>query len=395
MQTRSAVLTEVPGRWEIVDIELDPPRAHEVLVRMVASGLCHSDDHFATGDITVGHLPFCGGHEAAGVVEAVGPGVGALKVGDHIVTSFVPGCGRCRWCASGMQALCDLGASMLAGNQLDGTFRMHLDGQDVAQAGLVSAFSEYTVMPEWSAIKVPDDVPLEVAALLGCAVPTGWGSAVNAAQVQPGDVVIITGIGGIGISAVQGARHAGASRIIAVDPVELKRRSALEFGATDAFSDHDEAADLARSLTNGQGADSEIICVGVIDADHVTAAVSAIRKAGTVVVTAAGSEAPTPVQLGLLELTMFQKRIQGSIYGMMAPSKDVPRLLRLWRNGQLLLEEMLTRTYSLDEINQGYADMHAGLNIRGALTFGEARGVTAAGAAGETLSSTSTAPVRI
>jgi NDMA-dependent alcohol dehydrogenase len=386
VQTRAAVLTEVPGTWEIVDVELDPPGEHEVLVRMVASGLCHSDDHFATGDITVGHLPFCGGHEAAGVVEAVGPGVSGLNVSDHIVTSFVPGCGRCRWCASGMQALCDLGASMLAGNQLDGTFRMHLDGQDVAQAGLVSAFSEYTVMPEWSAIKIPSDVPLEVAALLGCAVPTGWGSAVNAAQVQPGDVVIITGIGGIGISAVQGAKHAGASRIIAVDPVEFKRSSALEFGATDAFADHDEATELARSLTNGQGADSEILCVGVISADHVAAGFSAIRKAGTVVVTAAGSEAPTPVPLGLLELTMFQKRIQGSIYGMMAPSKDVPRLLRLWQNGQLRLEEMLTRTYSLDDINQGYADMHAGLNIRGALTFADSQQGPPEAAGHETLS---------
>jgi|SRR5207302_8470978 len=217
-------------------------------------------------------------------------------------------------------------------------------------------------------------------------VPTGWGSAVNAAQVRPGDVVIITGIGGIGISAVQGAKHAGASRIIAVDPIEFKRRSALEFGATDTFSDHEEAAELGRSLTNGQGADSEIICVGVIGAGDVAAAFSAIRKAGTVVVTAAGSEAPTPVQLGLLELTMFQKRIQGSIYGMMAPSKDVPRLLHLWQNGQLRLEEMLTRTYSLDEINQGYADMHAGLNIRGALTFDAPQRTTPASAAREALS---------
>jgi S-(hydroxymethyl)glutathione dehydrogenase/alcohol dehydrogenase len=367
-------------------VELDPPREHEILVRMVASGLCHSDDHFATGDISVGRLPFCGGHEAAGVVEAIGPGVRGLKVGDHIVTSFVPGCGRCRWCASGMQALCDLGALMLEGYQLDGTFRMHLDGQDVAQAGLVSAFAEYTVMPEWSAIKVPQDVPLEIAALLGCAVPTGWGSAVNAAQIRPGDVVIIVGIGGIGISAVQGAKHAGASRIIAVDPVEFKRTAALEFGATDAFADHAEAAELASSLTNGQGADAAIICVGIIAPEHVSAAFSAIRKGGTVVVTAAGSQTVTAVPLNLLELTMFQKRIQGAIYGMMAPSKDVSRLLGLWQNGQLRLDEMLTRRYSLDDINQGYADMHAGLNIRGTLVFDERGEARAAKAADEAVS---------
>jgi NDMA-dependent alcohol dehydrogenase len=383
METRAALLREVPGKWEIHTVELDPPRDHEVLVRIVAAGLCHSDDHFCTGDITVGHLPFCGGHEAAGVVEAVGPGVRGLKEGDHIVTSFVPGCGRCRWCASGMQALCDNGALMLEGHQLDGTYRMHFEGEDVAQAGLVSTFAEYSVMPEWSCIKIAEDIPLDVAALLGCAVPTGWGSAVNAAQVRPGDVVIIAGIGGIGISAVQGAKHAGASRIIAVDPVAMKRDAALELGATDAFADHDEAAELARSLTNGQGADSAIICVGILSGDNVAAAFSAIRKAGTVVVTAAAPETEVRLPVGLLELTMFQKRIQGSIYGMMSPSKDVPRLLELWQSGQLKLEELITRSYSLDELHQGYADMHAGVNLRGLLSFDEPRTRTSTAAATE------------
>ncbi|HUA46820.1 MAG TPA: NDMA-dependent alcohol dehydrogenase [Solirubrobacteraceae bacterium] len=378
MQTRAAILREVPGKWEVHRVELDPPREHEVLVRIVASGLCHSDDHFATGDIPPGHLPFCGGHEAAGVVEAIGPGVSGLSVGDHIVTSFIPSCGRCRWCVGGQQNLCDNGAAMLVGNQLDGTFRMHLDGQDVGQAGAISTFSEFTVMPELSAIKIPDDVPLEVAALLGCAVPTGWGSAVNAAQVSPGDVVMIVGIGGIGISAVQGARHAGASRIIAVDPVELKRDVALKLGATDAFADHEEAADLARSLTNGQGADAAILCVGIMDGEHVGAAFSAIRKGGTVVVTGAAPHTQNGVPIGLLELTMYQKRIQGSVYGMMSPNWAVPRLLGLWQAGQLRLEEMITRAYALDDINQGYADMHAGLNMRGVLSFEKPHSSTAA-----------------
>jgi Zn-dependent alcohol dehydrogenase len=196
-------------------VELDEPREHEVLVRMGAAGLCHSDDHFATGDIPVGHLPFCGGHEGAGVIEAVGPGVRGLAVGDHVVTSFIPSCGRCRWCASGQQNLCDNGALMLEGCQLDGSFRMHLDGHDVGRAGLVSTFADYSVMPEWSCIKIPEDVPLDIAALLGCGVPTGWGSAVNAAAVSPGDVVIVMGVGGIGVNAVQArampARH-GSSR---------------------------------------------------------------------------------------------------------------------------------------------------------------------------------------
>jgi len=371
VETRAALLREVPGEWEVHTVQLDAPRDHEVLVRVVATGLCHSDDHFATGDITVGHLPFCGGHEAAGIVEEVGPGVRGLSVGDQIVTSFIPGCGRCRWCASGQQNLCDNGALMLTGTQLDGTFRMHLDKEDIGQAGLISTFAEYSVMPEASCIKIPADIPAQVAALLGCAVPTGWGSAVNAAQVTPGDVIVVMGIGGVGISAVQGARHAGASRIIAVDPVESKRAVALELGATHAFADIAEAADLARSLTNGQGADAAIVTVGVLSGEHVGAAFSAIRKAGTVVVTAAAPETVVNVNIGLLELTMYQKRIQGSLYGMMSPSKDVPRLLGLWQSGQLRLEELITRTYSLDEINQGYADLHAGLNMRGLIDFAD------------------------
>jgi NDMA-dependent alcohol dehydrogenase len=381
METRAALLRAVPGAWEVHTVELDPPKEHEVLVRVVAAGLCHSDDHFATGDITVGHLPFCGGHEAAGVVEAVGPGVRGLKEGDHIVTSFVPGCGRCRWCASGMQALCDNGALMLEGHQLDGTYRMHLGGEDVAQAGLVSTFAELTVMPEWSCIKIEDHIPLDVAALLGCAVPTGWGSAVNAAQVRPGDVVIVMGIGGIGISAVQGASDAGAMRVIAIDPVAMKREAALRLGATDAFADHEEAAELARSLTNGQGADSAIVCVGVCTGRDVANAFAAIRKAGTVVVTAAAADTDTDLPIPMLELTMYQKRIQGSIYGMMSPSKDVPRLLDLWQAGRLKLEELITRSYDLDNLNQGYADMKAGVNLRGLLRFDERRAGTSAGAA--------------
>ena len=378
METRAALLRAVPGAWEVHTVELDPPKEHEVLVRVVAAGLCHSDDHFATGDITVGHLPFCGGHEAAGIVEAVGPGVRGLKEGDHIVTSFVPACGRCRWCASGMQALCDNGALMLEGHQLDGSYRMHLGDEDVAQAGLVSTFAELTVMPEWSCIKIDDHIPLDVAALLGCAVPTGWGSAVNAAQVRPGDVVIVMGIGGIGISAVQGASHAGASRVIAIDPVQMKREAALRLGATDAFADHLEAAELARSLTNGQGADSAIVCVGVCTGQDVANAFAAIRKAGTVVVTAAAADTDVNLPVPMLELTMYQKRIQGSIYGMMSPSKDVPRLLDLWQAGRLKLEELITQSYDLDSLNQGYADMKAGVNLRGLLRFDEPRADTSA-----------------
>ena len=173
MKSRAAVLLETPGKWEIVELDVDQPKEFEVLVRMVASGLCHSDEHTAKGDVTAGHLPRCGGHEGAGVVEAVGPSVRAVQPGDHIVTSFIPSCGRCRWCATGKQNLCDNGALMMKGTQLDGTFRLHLGDQDVAQSSFVSTFSAYTVMPETACIKIDRHIPLASAALLGCGVPTG------------------------------------------------------------------------------------------------------------------------------------------------------------------------------------------------------------------------------
>ncbi len=369
MKTRAALLLQQPGRWEVVEVDLDDPGDNEVLVRLVASGLCHSDDHVAKADGKIAHFPYCGGHEGAGVVEAVGPGVRSLAPGDHIVTSFIPGCGRCRWCASGMQNLCENGALMMKGTQLDGTFRMHYGGLDVGRSSLIGAFSELSVMPEWSCVKIPRHFPLLSAALLGCAVPTGWGSAVRAAQVQPGDVIIVMGVGGIGINAVQGAAHAGATRVIAADPVGLKRDAALRFGATDAAASIDEAAELARSLTNGQGADATIVAVGVLSGEHIAQAFDSVRKAGTVVVTAVAPMESVGIPISPFLLAMFQKRLQGCLYGMMTPSSDVPRLLAMYEQGQLKLDELVSRTYSLDEINTGYDDLHAGRNIRGVIDF--------------------------
>jgi len=370
MKSRAAVLLEAPGDWQIVEVEVDDPKEFEVLVRYEHAGLCHSDDHFAKGDVPAMAYPFCGGHEGAGVVEKVGPGVRDLKVGDHVVAAFIPGCGRCTWCARGMQNLCDNGAYMMLGTQLDGTFRLHMeDGTEVGQCSLVSTFSEYSVLPEWGAIKIDDDIPLSVAALVGCGVPTGWGSAVNAAQVKPGDVVIVMGVGGIGINAVQGAKFAGASRIIAVDPAPFHREMALKLGATDALENMPQATDLAQSLTHGQGADSAIVTVGVVTGDHVAEAFASIRKAGTLVLTSMGNVTEYGIDISLFELAMYQKRIQGSLFGMMQPTRAVTDLLRLYKEGNLLLDELVTRRYALEDINQGYADMHAGINLRGVIDF--------------------------
>ena len=304
--------------------------------------------------------------------ERVGPNTGGFEVGDHVVFSFLPGCGRCRWCAAGMQNLCDLGAGLLTGARPEDptSYRLHtLDGADVGQMCGISTFAERTVVSLASAVKVEKDLPLDKVCLLGCGVGTGWGSAVNSAQVRPGDTVIIMGVGGIGINAVQGAAHAGASNVVAVDPVELKREKALQLGATHAFADIAEADEFAKSVTNGQGADSVIVTIGVVKGEHVGQAFAATRKAGTVVVTGLGdiTEVGIPVPLG--ELTLFQKRIQGSLFGQSSPSSDILRQAQMYRDGKLKLDELVTSTYSLDEVAKGYEDMHAGKNIRGVILF--------------------------
>jgi S-(hydroxymethyl)glutathione dehydrogenase/alcohol dehydrogenase len=368
MKTRGAVLHESPGKWEIADIDVEEPRQGELLLRMVASGLCHSDDHMSTGDLPPGILPIAGGHEGAGVVAAVGPNTPGWEVGDHVVMSFLPGCGRCRWCASGMQNLCDLGANLMTGCRADGSFRMSIDGQPIGQLCGISTFSRETLIDVSSAVKVDRDLPLETACLVGCGVGTGWGSAVNSAQVKPGQTVIIMGIGGIGINAVQGASHAGATHVIAVDPVEFKRETAQALGATHAFATIEEAADFARSVTNGQGADAAVVTTGVLKTEHVAQAFAAIRKAGTVVVTGIGN-ADEQVSVPAFELTLYQKRIQGSLFGASSPSRDIPWMLQMYQSGQLKLDELITRKYKLEEINQGYADMHAGKNIRGVIVY--------------------------
>jgi NDMA-dependent alcohol dehydrogenase len=372
LQTRAAIIRKSPGQFEVTDVELDAPRQGELRVRLAASGLCHSDDHYQTGDDFLFHYPVVCGHEGAGVVEAVGPDTPGWAVGDHVVFSFIPSCGRCRWCSEGLTSLCDMGAYALTGCRFDdpGSFRCTLDGQPVGQLCGIGAFSERTVTSVNSAVKVDKDLPLDKACLLGCGVGTGWGSAVYAADVQPGDVVIVMGTGGVGINAVQGAAHAGATAVIAVDPVAFKRDVAEQVGATHSFASIEEADEFAKSVTNGQGADKAIVTVGVVTGTHIAQAFQSIRKGGTVVVTGLGDvheEGGIPVRA--YELTVMQKRLQGAMFGQCNPFADIPRQVRMYRAGQLKLDELITRTYRLDEIVTAYEDMHTGRNVRGVILF--------------------------
>jgi len=374
MRCRGAIIREAPGKYEIVDLDVDDPRQDELRIRLVAAGLCHSDDHVATGDLPVGTYPFAVGHEGAGIVEAVGPNTTSFTPGDKVVFSFLPSCGKCRWCATGHQNLCDLGANSLLGSRADDptSFRLHLsDGTPVGQMAGVSAFCEFTTVSVHSAVKVPDDTDLTEACLLGCCVGTGWGAAVNTGGVRPGDTVIVIGVGGVGSNAVQGAVHAGALHVIAVDPVLFKRDNAFQFGATHAVETIGEAAQLAREFTNGQGADVAILTVGVLEGAHLAKAFAAVRKRGVVVVAAVGDVHPSGVPLPLGELTLYEKQIRGSLFGSCSPHADIPRLLELYRAHKLNLSDLVTTTYRLDDVARGFEDMHAGTNIRGVVVFDE------------------------
>jgi len=371
MKTKAAVLRGTGQNFEVTELDLDGPKAGEILIRFVAAGLCHSDEHLRTGDI-VPRFPIVGGHEGAGIVEEVGPGVTRLAPGDHVICSFLPVCGHCRFCAAGQSNLCDLGAHLLDGCQVDGSYRFHQGGEDFGGMCMLGTFSERATISEHSAVKVDPDLPLDKVVLIGCGVPTGFGSAVHAAATEPGDTIAIYGIGGIGINAVQGAALAGARNVVAIDPLANKREMAEKLGATHTAETAEEAQQLITELTRGVGADKAIVTVGVVDSEVVTNAFNAIRKGGTVVVTGLADPTKNTIELPGAILTLFEKRIQGSLFGSGDPFSDIPRMVELYQSGDLKLDELITTTYTLDQINEGYQVLLDGKNIRGVIRYPDA-----------------------
>ncbi len=369
MKTQAAVLWNHGEPWSIEEVDLAEPVAGEVRVKLAAAGLCHSDEHLVTGDIPV-TLPVIGGHEGAGVVEAVGPGVTSVSEGDHVVLSFIPACGRCHYCSTGRQNLCDLGIHLLAGVPIaDGVHRFSSKGRGIGTMCLLGTFCPHTVVHEASVVKVDDSVPLEVAALVGCGVTTGWGSAVYAAEVRAGETVVVVGTGGVGMNAVQGARLAGAKHIVAVDPLAFKREQAEAFGATHAAADMEAAKSLVEELTWGRMADKAILTVGTAEGEMIGPLLDLLAKDGRAVVTAIAPISQMDVKLNLHLLTLFQKQLHGSIFGSANPRADIPTLLSLYRDGQLKLDELVTRTYKLEDVNQGYQDLRDGKNVRGLIVY--------------------------
>lgn len=361
---RAAVLRS-PGPLVIEDLVQEAPRAGEVLVRMGAAGVCASDLHVMHGTAIL-PMPVVLGHEGAGTVEAVGPGVTSVRPGDRCILSFVSNCGHCRMCRTGHPQICDTNA-VSGARQFDGTTRLRdAGGAEVFQMAKVGVFAERIVAPAQACYPVPDAVSMEVAALMGCSIPTGYGTVVNAPGVRPGMTVAVFGVGGVGLNAVQAARILHASRIIAVDVAESKLEFAARFGATDRVdATAGDPVEQIRELTGG-GVDFAFDTFGSIETT--TQAVDAVGKNGVAVVAGlapVGDRAP----IDLVDLVRRQKRIIGAYYGSASPHETFRTVVELYLRGDLMGDELVQRRYSLDQINDGFAALERGENGRGVIVF--------------------------
>jgi S-(hydroxymethyl)glutathione dehydrogenase / alcohol dehydrogenase len=366
MNIKAAVLNAPNMPFTIEDLRLDTPRSGEVLVRIAACGVCHSDYHLATG--TTRHpMPVVCGHEGAGVVEAVGENATRVKVGDHVTLSWSPDCGECFYCQHGKPNLCEtFTAPIWAGTMLDGTTRLHRGNEPVyAYCGLAT-FAEYVVVPQQSCIPIRKDVPLKVAALVGCGVATGVGAAMFTAGVRPGESVVVFGCGGVGLNILQGAVLCGASTIIAVDVNEAKMALARSFGATHTLLSSVDTLEAIRDLTGGRGADYSFEAVGIPSLQELV--LEAARPGGTAVL-AGLSAMGTSTNLPGAVLTRTEKTVKGSYYGSVYPARDFPMLLDLYLAGKLKLDELVSWEYSLSQINEAFDAMLGGEAARGVIVF--------------------------
>ena len=355
-----AVVAHELNRMSVEQVELDPPKAHEVKVKMVAAGVCHSDLSALNG--TIPHpFPVVLGHEGAGVVEAVGPGVTHTKPGDHVVMSFVPNCGRCFHCVRHEAFLCR--AMPRGGTMLDGTSRLKLGEKSLAAFCSLGNMAEAVVCPAISVVPIAKDVPLDVAALIGCGVTTGVGAAIHTAKVAPGSTVAVFGCGGVGIATIQGARIAGAARIFAVDVSDEKLELAKRFGASDVVR-ADGAPKAIIGQTDGIGVDYAFEAIG--NPAVVEAAVQATRRGGTTVAVGVG-KLTDQIKLNALGFPLSGKTLCGCMFGSANPQQDFPKLIDLFRAGKLDLKGMVSKTYSLDDAPKAFEDLQKGTNARGVI----------------------------
>jgi S-(hydroxymethyl)glutathione dehydrogenase/alcohol dehydrogenase len=382
MHVKAAIVTELNGPWRTEIIEIDEPRANEVKVKMAFAGMCHSDEHTRVGDMAPppgllalfgvdSMFPFIGGHEGSGIVESVGENVSALAPGDHVAVSFIPSCGKCEYCASGRAFICDLGATTLAGPMIsDGTWRHRFGDQSLNRYAQLGTFSEHIVVHEASLIRIDPWYDLRAAALISCGLATGFGSSTTRGGVKPGDVVAVIGCGGVGSGAIQGAVHAGARAVIAIDVNQSKVERAMKIGATHGASSAFEVAfGFLGELTSGKNCDVVVLTPGRLTGELVEEARSITAKGGVIVATAIAPFAQTQVDINLAMFTLLNQELRGTVFGSVAPRVQIPRLLRLHHEGKFFVDELVTREYTIDEVNQGYLDLASGQNVRGVVRF--------------------------
>ena len=348
-------MTKVGAPLEIREVELDPPKANEVLVKILATAVCHSDLNTLEDPTTP--IPQVLGHEGAGVVVEVGPNVKTCKVGDKVALSWVPYCGTCAFCRAGKVNLCESAfGPMFAGTLMDGTTRMKLDGEVCYHSSLLSTFAEYTVVPEMSCVKIPDEMPAAQACMIGCGVATGYGASVRAAKVDPGSSVAIFGIGAVGANAIQGAKVAGASRIIACDIKDDNLEQALKFGATDVINSMNvDVVEEIKKLTDGLGADYSIDCTGNTRVG--AQAWKSIRKGGTTVVIGA-YKADGELVLPSGSFHRIGKILKGSFYGDVNPFNDFPKISELYLRKKYNLDGLIIEKIDLEDINRAFDAFH-------------------------------------
>ena len=356
-----AVVAHEKNRFTVTDVDLAAPKIGEVLVRMRAIGVCHSDLSIINGTIP-SPFPTVLGHEGAGIVEAVGEGVTNVVPGDHVILSFIPQCGECFHCVRDEPYLCSVAKQ--DGNLLDGTSRVSLDGTPIAVMSFLGNMAEYAVVPAISVLAIDKDVSFQAAALIGCGVTTGVGAAIKTAEVRPGATVAVFGCGGVGLSVIQGARIAGAKQIIAVDLSAEKMALAMEFGATHTVSTDGNPAKEIIGMTNGIGVDFAFEVIGLTAT--IEQCIRAARRGGKAVLVGVGS-LEERFSVNNLILPITSRTIQGCMYGSVNFKTDFPMYLDFYRRGLLDLDRMVTRTYSLDEAPQAFADLQSGVNARGVI----------------------------
>jgi NDMA-dependent alcohol dehydrogenase len=367
--SKAAVLTGLLQPLEIrEDVEVEAPHANELKIRLAASGVCHSDVSMQNGTMMTG-VPIVLGHEGAGIVEEIGEGVTGFAPGDHVVISWVPQCGHCYFCSRGQGELCEnSNAALASGGLLDGTTRMTSQGQPLLQMAAAGTFGEVTIIPVTGAVKIAPDFDLKLAALIGCGVLTGVGAALNTADIKEGDTVAVVGCGGVGLNVIQGARIAGAGQIIAIDMADNKLDMAKDFGATATINPNlGDPVSKVMTMTGERGADVAFEVIGL--QQTIDQVITMTRRGGQAILVGV-PRMDVMVQLpAFFGVVLAEKTIKGCWYGSSNVQRDVPRLIELYQAGKLKLDELISRTIHLDEVNDAFEALQKGEVARSVIVY--------------------------